>query len=99
MMDPLFATALHALTVEIEGAPFIVDLQEGTSVALNGAAAAIWRGLVRGRSPAQIARGLAAGCGFDEQRAQADVAAFLSTLAVRGLVREGLLEPPGAGPG
>jgi len=98
-MDTLFATALHAVTVEVDGAPVIVDLREGTSVALNGAAAAIWRGLVRGRSPAQVARELAAGFGIDEQRAEADVAAFLSTLAARGLVREGLLDPPGAGPG
>jgi len=91
-MDPLFATALHAVTVEVEGAAVIVDLREGTSLALNGAAAVIWRGLVRGRSPAQIARELVAGFGIDEKRAQSDVAAFLATLAARGLVRAELLE-------
>ena len=89
------ATALHAVTVEVMGEPVIVDLREGTSIALNGTAAAIWRGLVRGQAPTQIARDLAAAFGIEEQRARADVAAFLSTLARRGLVGEGLLDPPG----
>lgn len=98
-MDPLFATALHAVTVEVEGAAVIVDLREGTSVALNGAAALIWRGLVRGRSPAQVAGELVVAFGIDEQRARSDVAAFVATLTARGLVREGLLEALADGPG
>lgn len=93
MMDPLFATALHAVTVEVGGTTFVVDLREGTSVAFNGAAAAIWRGLVRGRSPGGIAADLASSFAVDEARARTDVAAFLSTLAARGLVRAGLLDP------
>jgi len=36
-MDPLFATALHAVTVEVEveGEPVIVDLREDTSVGID----------------------------------------------------------------
>jgi len=99
MPGPLFATALHAVTVEVEGATFIVDLRRGTSVALNGAAVFIWRGLVRGQSPTQIARALAATFGIDEPRAQADVSAFLATLAGQGLIDESLLERPVDHPG
>ena len=86
MMAPAFATALHALTVEVEGSVFVVDLRDGTSVALNGAAATIWRGLVRLQPPQQIAAALAAAFGIDERRAHADVSAFLATLIERGLV-------------
>jgi len=93
MSDRLFGTALHALTVQVEGALFVVDLRDGGCFELNGAAAVIWRGLVGGRPPAEISRELAARFGIDEPRAQADVAAFVSGLAARGLVREDL---PGA---
>lgn len=96
MMDRLFATALHAVTVEVKGEPFIIDLRQGTSVALNGAAVTIWRGIARGRSPAEISRELVAAFGIDDRRAQADVTAFLSVLTSRGLVRE---ELPGDRPG
>jgi len=88
MMDELFATALHALTVDVEGGPVIVDLRDGTSVALNDVAAAIWRGVVRGEPAADVSRELASRFAIDEQRASADVAAFLSTLAARGLVHD-----------
>jgi hypothetical protein len=98
MMDRLFATALYAVTVEADGALFIVDLRDGTSVALNGAAAEIWRGLVVGRPPAQIAVDLAARFGIDEKRAQGDVAAFLSTLVARGFVHERALGDAGQSP-
>jgi len=94
MMDLSFATPLHAVTVEVAGAAYIVDLRAGTSVALNRAAALIWRGLVAGQTPAQVARELAAGFAIDEPRARADVAAFLSTLVARGLVPPALAEPP-----
>jgi hypothetical protein len=94
MIDPLFATALHALTVEVEGALYIVDLREGTCFGLNGTAASIWRGLVDGRSPADVARELAAGFRVDQARARADVAALISALVARGLVMDGVLDPP-----
>jgi hypothetical protein len=70
---------------EAAGCFWLVDpLQPGRPyrppLRLNAAGAEIWRGLARGRTPAQIAAELAAAGGVSEDEALRDVEAFAAQL-------------------
>ena len=55
-------------------------------LAANATGARIWQLIEHQRTPGEIARQLAAEYGISEERAAADVAAFVAALAARGLV-------------
>ncbi len=87
-MTPGFATAIHAIGVELDGAVVVVDMRDGGCLALNPAAARIWRGLERELGPDEIASDLASHFGIDAARAAADVASLVAGLKARGLLNQ-----------
>ena len=65
----------------------LLDLECGAYLSLNRTGGRIWSRLTDGAAPQAIASELAASCGIDERRVQADVQNFLGNLQERGLVR------------
>jgi hypothetical protein len=65
----------------------ILDLAGGDYYALNTVGARVWEELVGGKTPAEIARVVAAEFQVEPERAMSDCLALIDELVTRGLVR------------
>jgi PqqD family protein of HPr-rel-A system len=81
-----FKPANHISWHDVAGELALFDTSDGTYHALNGSAAAIWRGLARGKTAEQIVRDLAATYDIAADVVAADVDAFLRDALARRLI-------------
>ena len=75
-----------AVWEQLGEATLVLDAQNSRYVKLNRTGAALWDALAEPTDEASLARGLVERHGIDEERAAADVEAFLARLRERGLV-------------
>jgi hypothetical protein len=66
----------------------VLDLAGGDYYGLNAVGAAIWEGLVAGRTPAQVARELTESHDVDYETALRDCLALIDELCARRLLRK-----------
>ena len=71
---------------EVDGEVIALEHERSVYLAANRAATLLWRALNEGATKARLADLLAQEYGLDPERAQADVAAFLTDLNARGLL-------------
>ena len=64
----------------IDGQAFVMDPAHKRLHSLNPAGTSIWKGLAAGRSPDELARGLAEEFDVEPRRARADVDVFVTEL-------------------
>ena len=82
----------------IDGRVVMLTVADSKLHRLNESATRVWQGVEAGRSPEEIAAGLAAEFAVAPEEARADVAALLAELERRGIV-ERLPEGPAEAPG
>jgi hypothetical protein len=85
--ETVFARNPEAAFRIVDGTALIVMPREAKMLTLNAVGTRVWD-LLDGRTPAQIARAIAAEFEVDEATALADALAFLATLRERGMVVE-----------
>jgi hypothetical protein len=73
---------------EFDGEGIVLDLRTSTYLSANAAATVLWRLLERGTTRDQLTHELAEAYGLDEERAEADVDAFLASCRQRGFIVE-----------
>jgi hypothetical protein len=66
----------------------ILDLQRSVYLKLNGSARVLWERLAEPATEADLCAALVAHYGIDDERAAADVAAFLDDARRRGLLQQ-----------
>ena len=71
---------------EVDGEVIALEHERSVYLAANRAGTLLWRALNEGATEARLAELLAQEYGLDPERAQADVAAFLTDLNARGLL-------------
>jgi hypothetical protein len=75
------------LTWQVAGEDVVVlDLKGSVYLKLNGTGRVLWEALVDPRTDSELVSALVDKYGIDEERAAADVAAFLGDLRNRGLL-------------
>jgi coenzyme PQQ synthesis protein D (PqqD) len=75
------------LTWQVAGDDVVVlDLQGSVYLKLNGTGRVLWEALVDQRTDSELVSALVDKYGIDEERAAADVTAFLGDLRNRGLL-------------
>jgi hypothetical protein len=72
----------------VEGEVIALDVASATYFATAGSGAVLWRALVDGARPEELASALAAEFDVDLGTARADVDRFLADLRARGLVED-----------
>jgi hypothetical protein len=82
----------HISWQNVEHELALFDLRDGSYHALNGSAAAIWRGIAAGKAPEAIADELAALHAADAATVARDLRAFVEAALAKGL----LVEAPSA---
>jgi hypothetical protein len=78
--------APHVSWREVGGEVILLDGESGTYLNLNPVGAELWGLVSQGAAPEALAERLRGRYELDEERARADVAAFLGDLRARGLV-------------
>lgn len=73
---------------EIDAEVVAVDISTSTYLSANPAGAILWQMLATGATRAALADRLVETFGIDRERAEADVAAFVDSLATRGLLEQ-----------
>lgn len=76
------------LSRDLDGEAVLLDLRSGKYFGLNGTGARVWSLLKDGLERPQIASVLCEEFEVDEERARADVDAFIAALIERGLIRK-----------
>jgi hypothetical protein len=71
---------------EVEGEVVVLDRVSSTYLAINATGAALWPALVQGSRAADLVSLLRSEFDVDEQRAEADVRAFVAMLRERDLL-------------
>jgi hypothetical protein len=77
----------HIRTVEDESGATLLNIETGRLYRFNRAAAGMWKALMNGEAPADIARRLSARPGADPSEAEAAVRAFVAGLARVGAIK------------
>jgi PqqD family protein of HPr-rel-A system len=75
------------LSRDLDGEAVLLDLRSGKYFGLNGTGARVWALLKDGLERPEIAKVLTEEFEVDEDRARADVDAFIAALTDRGLIR------------
>lgn len=73
---------------EVDGDIVVLDLRSASYLRLNASAALLWHGLLGGADEATLVSELRAAYSLDDDRARADVAAFLRSLRDRELLTD-----------
>lgn len=76
------------LSRDLDGEAVLLDLRSGKYFGLNGTGARVWALLKDGLERPEIAKVLTEEFEVDEDRARADVDAFIAALMDRGLIRK-----------
>lgn len=71
---------------EVEGEVVALDVARSEYIAVNASGVVLWRALEKGATRAELVGALAAEFDLDEDRAGADVDAFLESLSERGIL-------------
>jgi hypothetical protein len=87
-------SAHHVFDREFEGELVLLDLAKGDYYGLDPLGAALWRGVTRGRSIAELAPELVREWDVDPMTLTRDLVALLSDLVARGLLER--IEPSSA---
>ncbi len=85
--DTIVTRAEQVVSERLAGGTVLLDPLGDSYVRLNATAGLLWDALAEPSNAASLASALAAGYGIDESRAEADVAAFLTEMQAKGLVR------------
>ena len=96
--DRRLAATGHVHSREFDGEIVILDFSGGRYFSLDEIGTRIWKGLVDGATPREIATAIASEFAVDPERALADVTSLVDELIAKGLVA---IRPPSseAGPG
>ncbi len=70
----------------VDGETIILDLRTSLYLSLNSAAAYLWQSLEKGATERQMAESLSVQFGIEEERATADVKAFITCCRERDLL-------------
>ena len=71
---------------EVEGEVVALDVGRSEYIAVNASGAILWSALVEGSTRDELVQALVAEFEVDEERAAADVDAFLESLSERGIL-------------
>jgi len=73
---------------EVEGEVIVLDLDGNVYISLNGTGAVCWHALAEGTTREEMLRRVTTRFDVDEERAAADIDAFLSRLGEQGLLAQ-----------
>jgi hypothetical protein len=86
-MAKLFVVEPHVRSMIDEDGAVLLDLNAGTYYSLNGIAAKIWIKAEAGEEESTIVSTLCESYGVKEEQVRADMQAFMTGLAGKGLIR------------